>query len=290
METKSLDFGTLRIGMRATPQVIRLVNRGSGELAARAHATNPALRVTANDDAVTVEPDLTRAASLAGDVVITSAGGRAVVSVAGRVEDRARAGDPPGKTLDFGTLPVGAWSTLQFRVENAGTGNLQWEGKGEGSFLQRAERRRPRHRQGHGLRRAAGQLHRQHLIKSNGGDATINVRLEVVAEHAEPTPAPPPIPGPPVPPPLPVNLCGWWQSPNGKFNVTGVGPIFQYTDFNLFGMQVGGGTLTVNGPQVFMQGTALLIPYTAQLIVNGPVMSGTAMCLGSQNPVVYTRC
>ena len=39
VETQALDFGKLRVGARGAPQVIRVVNKGSGELAVRAHST-----------------------------------------------------------------------------------------------------------------------------------------------------------------------------------------------------------------------------------------------------------
>ncbi len=293
VETKTLDFGTLRRGMRVTPQVIRLVNRGGGELAARAHATNPALRVSANDDAVSVEPDLTRPASLAGEVIIASAGGRAVVTVTGAVEEGPVLVIQPGKMLDFGTLPVGAWQTLLFRVENAGTGQLTWEGKADGNFFSVENDAAPGTAKVTAYGGQPGVQIGSIFIKSNGGDATINVRVEIVGPPPDPEGGGPPRlphPGPPPIPPPGIDLSGWWQKANGRIHITRRDAAYQYADYNFFGVPIGGGTITVNGAQVFLQGTSLFIPCTGHLYINGPMMSGAIECLGMQNPVVYTRC
>jgi hypothetical protein len=282
VETQALDFGKLRVGARGAPQVIRVANRGSGELAIRAHSTNPALKVTANDDAIAVEPDLSRAGSLAGEIVIASAGGRAVVKVSGEAEAGPLLVVKPGKVLDFGEVPVDAYAVLTIQVENGGSDYLEWSCRTEGDFFGVQNGDAPNTiKVSVGGQRPPGPCIGSIFIKSNGGDATVNVRAQFVA------PVQPPLP--PMPPQFVPSLAGWWQNPNGRILVSGQGPVYQYTDYNAFGMQIGGGTITVNGAQVYMQGSSLLIPYTAQLLIQGMMMSGTVMCLGTQNPVVYTR-
>ncbi len=284
VEQTTVDFGKLRVGDRAAPQVIRLVNRGRGELRVRAHATNLALRVTANDDVVNIEPDLAREVSLSGDVVIVSDGGRAVVKVTGAVEAGPVLVLKPGKTLDFGTIPANAGNWLRLTLENGGTGFLKWDFTTDGNFFTAA----PDGPMALKATISQGTPPGSHLgtilIRSTGGEATVNVRAKI--EEAEP-----PKLDSFVAANYAVNLSGWWQNPNGRLNVSGNGPVFQYADYNAFGMQVGSGTMTVNGPQIFVQGTAMFVPYTGQFFLNNPaMMSGTIACMGAQNPVVYTRC
>lgn len=286
VEQTAVDFGRLRSGGRPTPQVIRLINRGRGELRARVHATNASLRVTANDDVVNIEPDLTREGSLAGEVVIVSDGGRAVVKVTGAVESGPLLELKPGKTLDFGTISTRDVMWMRLTLENAGSGDLTWEFTQEGDFFG-IQQEGPMALKVIIGEKPPGTYLGSILIRSNGGEATVNVRAKV--EETAPVLAPN---APPVlqPPPL-INLSGWWQNQNGRLCMTGTGPVFQYADYNAFGMQVGTGTMTMNGPQIFMQGSSLFIPYTAQLFLNNPAtLSGTMQCMGMQNPVVYTRC
>jgi hypothetical protein len=87
-----------------------------------------------------------------------------------------------------------------------------------------------------------------------------------------------------------VDLSGWWQNPSGRIFVTGHPPEFQYADYNAFGMQVGSGVMRIEGVQVMIQGTSLMIPYNGHFTLNGPMLTGVVNILGTQNPVVYTRC
>jgi hypothetical protein len=252
----------------------------------RAHGTNPALKISANDDAVTVEPDLGHEGSIAGDVVINSAGGRAVVKVTGMVESGPLLVIKPGKVIDFGEVPVDAYAVLILRVENGGSDRLEWSCKTEGDFFSVQNGDEPNTiKVSVGGERPPGPYIGSIFIQSNGGEATINVRAHFVAAISPPPPVQPP-PLPPIQMPL---LDGWWQNPNGRILISGQAPVYQYADYNVFGVQIGGGTITVNGPQAFMQGSSLLIPDTAQLFINGLMMSGTVSCLGTQSPVVYTR-
>jgi len=175
---------------------------------------------------------------------------------------------------------------LIIRVENGGSDYLEWSCKTEGDFFGVQNGDEPNTiKVSVGGQRPPGPCLGSIFIKSNGGDATVNVRAQFVGPVHQPLP---PVP-PPLPPQLMPSLAGWWQNPNGRILVSGQAPVYQYADYNVFGVQIGGGTITVNGPQAYMQGSSLLIPYTAQLFIQGMMMSGTVACLGTQNPVVYTR-
>jgi hypothetical protein len=281
----TLEFGQLKVGEKAAPHVIRLTNRGGGELRATARCDNPAVRVSVQDDVVSVDPDVARAGSLAGEIWIESAGGRAMVRVTGEVARGPVLVVKPTKKVDFGSvaqsrLSQGGVSPVRLDLENSGSGELVFTCELTDRFFS--------------LRTAAthvdvalnpalgpGDYLGAFLIRSNGGDATVNVRVHV--EMAVPPPLPPQ-------PPTFVDISGWWQNPNGRIFVSGPGPVFQYIDYNAFGAQIGSGTLTVNGNQVLIQGMSLFVPYTGQLAVNGPVLSGTLICFGSPTPVFYSRC
>lgn len=292
MATSTVELGRLRVGARAMPQVVRLTNGGSGELLARAHSTNPALRVTINDDALTIDPDVSHPVSLRGEIIVNSAGGRAVVKVTGEVEAGPLLVIKPGKVLDFGEVPVGMFKTLLLQVENGGKDHLDWSCRKEGTFFSVESGDDPQTiKVSVGGEQEPGAFIGSIFIKSNGGDATVNVRVQILPATMPPIPAvPPPLP-PLLPlPPVHASLAGWWQNPNGRILITGGGGHYRYVDYNSFGVQIGSGTLVVNGAQVMMQGSSLLIPYKAQLFLSGNVMSGTVSCFGSQGPVAYTRC
>ncbi|HEY5552210.1 MAG TPA: caspase family protein [Opitutaceae bacterium] len=276
----AVDFGTVRVGSKVSPQVVAITNKGSGELRASARSSNPLLRVSVTDRALTIDPDLSRAGSLSGEIEITSAGGSAVVLVRGAVEAGPVLGIKPGKILDFGRLPADVLKWKKLKIVNEGSGELEWEFQTDGDFFS-VEHEGEMELKVSVAGNPPGDYLGTILIKSNGGEATINVRAHIdPARNA-------------VPPPLPVaviDLSGWWQNPNGRILVTGQAPEFQYADYNAFGIQVGGGRIRLDGNQVFIEGSSLMIPYTGQLVMNGPVLSGAISFLGTQNPVVYTRC
>ncbi|HUG12401.1 MAG TPA: hypothetical protein VMM36_15395, partial [Opitutaceae bacterium] len=277
----SVDFGTVRVGSKIAPRIVAIANKGSGDLRANARSSNPSLRINVTDRVLTIDPDLSRVGSLAGEVEISSAGGSAVVCVTGEVEDGPVLGIKPGKTLDFGKESEDVLMWKKLTIVNEGTGELEWEFQSEGSFFG-AEIEDGMTLKVTVAGNPPGDYIGTILIKSNGGEATINVRAQVVPSKRTP-PAPPP-------PPVLVDLSGWWQNPNGRILVTGQAPEFQYADYNAFGIQVGGGKLRIEGNQVTIEGSSLMIPYTGQLLVNGPVLSGAISFLGTQNPVAYTRC
>ncbi len=283
----SLDFGKLRVGGKADAHLIPIANRGSGELNVRAACSNPALRVSATDDFVTVEPVLAAPASLSGEIILSSRGGRASIAVTGSVEAGPLLAVKPGKVLDFGTVPANEARVERLTLANEGTGHLQWEFKQEGDFF------RVEH-EGSMMLRVTLALNPPDtylgsiLLKSNGGDATITVRLVVGAAGSGARPA--------FPPPLPVagsavDISGWWRSLTDKIHVTGQAPHFKYTVYEASGLiPIGRGTMTVTGNEVFAKGSSVFIPHTARYVVNGPMMSGTLQRPMEQVPLIYSRC
>jgi hypothetical protein len=249
----SIDFGTVRAGSKIAPRVVAIANKGSGDLRTNARSNNPSLRLSLTDRALTIDPDLSRPGSLAGDVEITSAGGSAFISVTGEVEAGPVLGIQPGKTLDFGKESEDVLMWKKLTLVNEGSGELEWEFQVEGNFFS-AEIE-----DGMSLKvtvagNPPGDYIGTILIKSNGGEATINVRAQITPSKRNPPPPPPP--------PVLVDLSGWWQNPSGRIFVTGHPPEFQYADYNAFGMQVGSGVMRIEGVQVMIQGTSIIIQQT----------------------------
>jgi hypothetical protein len=277
----SVDLGTVRVGSKISPRVVAIANKGSGTLRARAQSSNPALHLGISDKALTIEPDLTRAGSLAGSIEVTSDGGSATVHVSGEVEPGPVLGIKPGRNLDFGSVPDDILKWKKLTIVNEGSGDLEWEVEPDGDFFS-AECEGENEIKVSVAGNPPGDSLGTVVIKSNGGEATVNVRAKIVpSKRAQPPPPPPP--------PVLADLSGWWQNPNGRILVSGRAPEFQYADYNAFGVQVGGGVMHLNGSIVSVQGTSLMIPYNGQFTLNGPMMSGVINLLGSQNPVVYTR-
>jgi hypothetical protein len=284
-----VDFGTLRVDSDIAPQVVRIENKGSGELQVRASSSNPALRVSATDKALTIEPNLSRAGSLAGEIEVTSAGGNATVNVTGEVESGPVLAVKPAKTLDFGNVGEDILKWKKLKIVNEGSGDLEWEVDTDGEFFS-AECEGENDVKVSVAGNPPGDYLGTIRIRSNGGEATVTVRAHVVpAKRTTPRSQPPKL-QPPPPPPAAIDLSGWWQNPNGRILISGRAPDFQYADYNAFGVQLGGGAMRLNGSIVSVQGTSLIIPYNGQFTLNGPMMSGVINILGAQNPVVYTRC
>jgi hypothetical protein len=280
----TVDFGMVRTGTRVSSQVIHLTNRGTGELRARAQSNNPQLRLTTTDEAITIEPDTTRESSLVAEIQIRTAGGEARVNVNGRVETGPVLAVVPGQMLDFGELPAGKPASQVVRIGNSGSGMLNWHCETQEKFF-RVDKANE------GLRvtllnPAPGAHLGSLVIRSNGGDATLNVRAKIQLEE------PPMLPVQNFAPSRPLfDLNGWWiDQQMARMQVTGIAPNYQYILYNAFGAQVGSGTMVTSGNQAFLQGTSLFMPFTAQVQIQNPMlMSGTVSCLGMNGPLMLQR-
>jgi uncharacterized RDD family membrane protein YckC len=194
-----VDFG--RLPQHSTPpqQRVRLGNAGGGTLNPRAATQASWLELRQIGDELVVAADTTAAGEYEGVVTVDSDGGLATIRVTARVDARPQLTVEPTQ-VDFGRLMVGAASATQ-RVEvgNVGGGALVWEYNSSGDEFFTVEREP--HALLVRLRPVPGRHTGRVSVRSNGGDAVIDVHAELVS----------PQPPPPQPPPTPPNLATWWQ-------------------------------------------------------------------------------
>ena len=80
------------------------------------------------------------------------------------------------------------------------------------------------------------------------------------------------------PPPIPDLLSGRWNFPGGPYLVFQK-QAYDYAvmEFNMFGLQVGQGSARANGNNITINGSNVLGPYTANLVINGYMLQGTVV-------------
>ena len=173
----ALDFGVLSHGVESPRRTVTLVNVGGGELRARAWTQDPWIDVHHFGDSVSALVDTSVVGRLEGAIHVESEGGNALVQVRAVVEPGPLLAVEP-KVVDFGRVWAGRPARASLRVTNAGKGALQWNWGMQGDFfsVQRGEE---------GLvvdlRAGPGGHLGSIWVGSNGGQATVDVRAEVVA-------------------------------------------------------------------------------------------------------------
>jgi hypothetical protein len=187
-----IDFGVLSQGTRSPQRTVRLLNQGGGRLNASAQATDPRVGVRLLGDTVELRLDTSALGRLDAEVLVSSDGGDARVRVLALVEPGPILSIEP-RSVDFGRVLVDQRAERLVRVVNAGKGELEWSHGASGEFfnVQRvAGGLRIRH---HG--RPPGRYHGSVWLRSNGGELTFDVSVEVVGgEGSGPMPLPRPAP------------------------------------------------------------------------------------------------
>jgi caspase domain-containing protein len=265
-----IDFGTLARGAKPSPRTIRLTNAGGGELRPRAAASAAWIEVRQYGEVVDVTPSTQALGEFAGELVIRSDGGEARVPVTATIEE--------GPVLDVErSVELSAASdAFELPVRNAGGGVLEWSfAPAEGRFF---TARRGAGADGDVLLvslkpGSAGRSHGTVRITSNGGDATIDVRLDAAA-------APSADGAPPLPTSVP-NAAGRWRAATGIIEITGTPPQYQFVGHNLLGIAVEQGTVFQQGAILTIQGFNLIGgPFTGQAQILGNQISGTLASAG----------
>jgi hypothetical protein len=172
-----VDFGTLILGAVSPWRTIQLQHAGTGPLNARVSTEEPWIALHLHGDVIQLRIDTAVPGRLDGEVHITSDGGDASVPVRALVRPGPILAVEPS-LVDFGQVDTRARSEVLVRVTNTGRGELQWSHEPSGSFF-----RTERVPEGLHLRLDAAPAGRHHgsvAVRSNGGDATIEVRAELV--------------------------------------------------------------------------------------------------------------
>jgi hypothetical protein len=171
-----VDFGTLIRGAVSPQRTIQLQHAGTGPLNARLSTEEPWIALQLLGDMIQLHIDTAVPGRLDGEVHITSDGGDASVPVRALVRPGPILAVEP-TLVDFGQVDTRARSEVLVRVMNTGQGELQWTHELSGLFF-----RTQRVPEGLHLRLDAAPPGRHHgsvAVRSNGGNATIEVRAEL---------------------------------------------------------------------------------------------------------------
>jgi hypothetical protein len=181
LSSTELDFGALRLHVDSPSRSVQLINLGSGQLDATATATHPQIVLHQRGDTIEVTIDTRTAGDVRGEVEVGSAGGSGRI----RVTARVRSGpvlDVGVAAIDFGTVPAGQHPVRLVPVRNVGAGELTWDFGNTTDFG--TVERVPEGLAVRLTRRAVGQVRGEVWVLSDGGDALVEVRADVIAAVA----------------------------------------------------------------------------------------------------------
>jgi hypothetical protein len=178
LSATDVDFGSLSLGAESPRRSVLMRNTGGGELKAEVGPTPDWLIVRRLDEVIDLLVDTSQPGDFVTAVPVRSAGGNAAI--------RVRAHVMPGPVLDVEPASVllapGAAETRLVRINNRGSGILEWQYSATGDFFS-AERVAEGLRVV--LRAAAGQQHGSIWVRSNGGEVTLDVRATAPASATE---------------------------------------------------------------------------------------------------------
>jgi hypothetical protein len=185
LSTTSLDFGILSVGAEPSSRSVQLFNLGGSALNVRTWTDEPWIRLRTEDDVLHVSIDTAWTGDLRGEIHVATDGGEGRIAVAARVGAGPVLSVPA--SLDFGAVSPGNRQARMVPVRNAGAGQLSWHlGQSGDFFVARGTRlgievrltgdRRPG--------RHAGSF----WLRSNGGDAVIEVTATVVEPRSRTSP------------------------------------------------------------------------------------------------------
>ena len=190
--TPSLDFGAVPLREKRR-LVARMVNTGAGRLQGRVISVPEWVRLeetrwSGNAFDLTIEVDGRRLADgveRSGVIQITSNGGDVDLAVRAVALGPTLAVEP--SSLDFGTLPAGGRSRRRLRLTNLGLGRLEGSARATAPWLQlKRDRFSGQDTTLEVAIRTKGLAPGQHtgaiVIDSNGGQAQVEVRVEVTGQ------------------------------------------------------------------------------------------------------------
>ena len=279
----SVDFGKLALGANVPARTVRITNAGGGDLRASVTSEAAWIDVHQRGEIVDVVPRTDQAGTFEGAIVVESEGGAGRIAVSAVVEAGPVLAVEP-RSVDFGRIESsrgGKAPVRHVKVSNAGGGKLEWSFDEDGTFFGTSRTKS-------GLSLTLGEEPGRHRgsvrITSNGGDATVDVRAEVVDDV-------PPIPVPSVPATIAApDIRGRWNSGAGVVEISGAPPQFQFVEYNVLGIAVGQGVAVQQGAIVQLQGFNLLAGgYAGQLQVIGNQMTGAINLAAGTMPLTLVR-
>jgi uncharacterized caspase-like protein len=190
------------------------------------------------------------------------------------------------QVVDFGVCAQKKAPKFDVRISNGGAGQLQWTVSSDTRQLDVVVDEK-----GFSVGVASGfvgNISAPLRVKSNGGEAAIEVRGTIT----------PPLPEPPEPPPEPTPLdplsqalLGWWTNDAGALHIKIEQGALIYSDHNMMGMQVGQGVIRVQGGFAHLQGNnSFAGNYSAQVTIQGAMLTGQLQnAFGQLMPVLFMR-
>ena len=276
LSEEKVDLGTIARSASPPSHSVRVINAGGGELNARIRSLDRKIEARLIGDILEITPDTREAGKIEGEIVVESDGGTANIHVAATIEIGPVL-DLSESHVDFGEITENKCKEITVNVFNSGSGDLEWDYEAHGDFFRalRVENRLKLE-----LDAQPGRYHGTVIVKSNGGDKTIDIRGAVKARPVEP-------PRPQKEKKLPeepahAQIAGTWGIPGlGSLHFIGVGPNYQYQEFNMMGVVCGEGSATVAGNNVTLSGQNIVSgPVEGRLSVVGNNMNG--VLVGSQ--------
>ena len=273
LSEERIDFGKITQGCEKPVATLRLYNAGGGELNPRVTSTYNFFTTELAGDLVTVKLNNSETGPRNGEIKINTDGGDKTVPVTALVEKGPILLAEPDR-IDFGTIREDDSAPRRINISNGGSGKLEWDFEKRGTWFRV-------YRRGSALEVKVdckpGNYHGAIILKSKGGDKTVEIKATV--KHKEPPP-PPPIKYP--------EIAGMWRNDMGGFIINGTGPQYTYMETNNMGVVVGEGTLTANGNQLVVQGYNILAgPVSGTLAVSPNMLNGTLIAAGVAIPASF---
>lgn len=277
LSEKKIDFGRIRYDAKPPKSTIRLNNLGGGKLEAKVTSLSDLFKVRLVGDFIEVTPNVSETGVHTDEILIESNGGNATIPVTAEIE-MGPVLEINKEHVDFGTVKEAHSKSIKVIINNSGSAQLKWEYKKHGDFFTVSKT---------GdilkltLNAQQGNYHGTLVIRSNGGDRTIDVRAKIKAEKKSTK----------KPNQKHLNISGSWNyAGQGIINITGSGSNYTYQDFNMLGVVVGEGSATVNGNKVSINGYNIMVgQILGQFEVERNLMSGFITSMGMNQPMTFTK-
>ncbi len=276
LSQKSVDFGTLNLNSSLPKKIIRMINTGGGELNAKVTSLSTSFNIEVIDDLIEIIPVVSEVGNLVGEVMVNSKGGDCRIPVIAKVEKGAVLHTSHSR-IDFGSSLAGEEVSRKLIISNDGSSKLHWEYEQQGDFFE-TERRGDQLTLS--LISKPGSYHGSLIIKSNGGDKTIDVKGSVKVRQDKPPD-----------PPSSVDITGTWTIPGiGYLAIYRQGTNHTYQEYNMMGVVCGEGMVTLGGNRVVLNGSNIISgPVYAEFTVAGNIMNGYITAMGQTMAATLNR-
>jgi hypothetical protein len=251
VSSDKLEFGKLILNSPPPPKTVRINNKGGGNLNPQVFSSNSRFTVRLINDLVEVSPDVSKVGYLTGELIINSDGGKVNIQLTASVESGPILNVSP-KSINFGAINEKEIKTFEIDITNIGSSKLKWNCERQGSFF---SIKRTDDKIIITIKASAGNHHGVIIIKSNGGDITVNIKGTVTSTNSLIDK----LKGPKGQFPI-IDISGTWNV-NGMSTMvlTKLGNNYKFQEYNLMNVCCSEGTLTSNGDHFILNGYNILM-------------------------------